>query len=123
MSGGADRVALEGLRLLVREWIREILAEERPATPGAAEGFIEPAEAGRRIGVKAAAVRKAIKEGRIPAVKLPGHRGWKIKPSDLAALVAGASSTDALPLHSPPLDFTQERARRLAASVPRGQKP
>ncbi len=122
MSGAADRVALEGLRLLVREWIREILAEERPATPVAAEGYIGASEAARRAGVKAAAVRGWIKSGRLPATKVERVRGFKIKPSDLDAFLSGGVSTDAPPLHSPPVDFTQERALRLATSIPRGQK-
>jgi helix-turn-helix protein len=118
MNGASDRVVLEALSLFVRQVVREVLAEERPSSSAAAEAFIGPAEAGRRLGVKAAAVRAAIKAERLPAVKLPGHRGWKIKPSDLAALVAGAESTHAPP-PNPAVDFTRERARRLAASVPR----
>jgi excisionase family DNA binding protein len=118
MSDAADRVALEGLRLLIRQELRALLAEERPTSPAAVEGFIGCAEAARRAGVEAATVRGWVKAGVLAAVKPPGTRGWKIKPSDLDAFLA-RPSTGLEPVHSPPVDLAGERARRLAASIPR----
>ncbi len=115
----ADRVALEGLRLFVREIVREVLTEERPASPAAAEGYIGAAEGARRAGVKPATVRGWIKAGLLVATRVPGVRGWKIRPSDLDTFLTGAQSTGAQPGNSPPVDLA---AHRLAASIPRGRK-
>lgn len=122
MSDTADRVALEGLRLLIRQEVRALLAEERPASPAAVEGFIGAAEAARRAGVEAATVRGWVKAGILTATKVPGVRGWKIKPSDLAAFLAGVQAGGE-PHNSPaPVDLAGERAKRLAQSIPRGRK-
>ncbi len=113
----ADRVALEGLRLLIRQELRALLAEERPTSPAAAEGFIGCAEAARRAGVEPATARGWIKARILTATKVPGVRGWKIKPSDLNAFLAGVQAGSDSVLR--PVDLAGERARRLAASIQR----
>ncbi len=117
----ADRVALEGLRLFVRQVVREVLAEARPTSPASTEGFIGAAEVARRLDVEADRVRRWVKAGILTATKVPGVRGWKIKPSDLDAFLAGAQSTGAEPHDSPPVDLAGERAKRLAASIKRNR--
>ncbi len=114
----ADRVALEGLRLFVRQVVREVLAEERPASPAAAEGFIGCAEAARRAGVEPATVRGWVKAGLLAAVKPPQTRGWKIRPADLDAFMQSRGTAGALP-PADPIDLT---AHRLAQSISRGRK-
>jgi excisionase family DNA binding protein len=119
LSDAADRVALEGLRLFVASVVRQVLAEERPAFPAAVEGYIGCGEAARRAGVEPATVRQWIKAG-LPAVKPPGTRGFKIRPSDLDAFLLRSPQAGANPADStPPVDLAGERARRLAASIPR----
>jgi excisionase family DNA binding protein len=113
----ADRVALEGLRLLIREVVHEVLREERPSSPAAAEGFIGCPEAARRVGVKPATVRTWIKAGTLAATQVPGVRGWKIRPADLDSFMQGGT-TSVLP----PVNLGDERARRLAASIRRGER-
>ena len=84
----------------------------------AVEGFIGCAEAARRAGVEQATVRGWIKSRVLHAVKPPGTRGWKIKPSDLDAFLlrpAQAGGDTVLP----PVDLAGERAKRLAASIQR----
>lgn len=119
MSDAADRVALEGLRLLIRQELRALLAEERPTSPAATEGFIGAAEAARRVGVEASTVRGWVKAGLLPAVKPPQTRGWKIRPADLDAFLLRSPQAGAEPHDSSPVDLAGERARRLAASIPR----
>lgn len=120
MNDAADRVALEGLRLFIRQELRAILAEERPTSPAAAEGYIGASEAARRAGVEPAAVRRWVKAGRLAAVKPPQTRGWKIRPADLAAFLAGVQAGgDAVLPPADPIDLT---AHRLAQSISRGRK-
>jgi len=108
-----DRVALEGLRLFVRQVVREELAG--PATsPARPEGFVGTAEAARRAGVKADTVRAWVARGILPATLIPGARGYKIRGSDLDALLSG-QSRGTEPAH--PVDLAAERGRRLADSV------
>ncbi len=111
-----DRVALEGLRLFIREVVHEVLAEERPTSPAAVEGYIGATEAARRAGVEPAAIRRWVKTGILVATKIPGARGWKIRPSDLAALMSGVQGGSA---PADPIDLT---AHRLAQSISRGRK-
>ncbi|SRR6266542_628619 len=118
MNDAADRVALEGLRLLIRQELRALLAEERPTSPGAAEGFIGCAEAARRAGVEQAAVRRWVKSGLLAAVKPPQTRGWKIRPADLDAFMQSRGTAGVLP-PADPIDLT---AHRLAQSIARGHK-
>lgn len=118
MSDTADRVALEGLRLFVRQIVRDVLAEEHPASPAATDGFVGTAEAARVLGVEQAAIRALVKSGRLPAKKLPGVRGWKVRRSDLEAFVTGPQQTDPTRV-LPPVSLT---ARRIAMSIHRGEK-
>lgn len=117
MSDTADRVALEGLRLFVRQIVRDVLAEEHPASPGATDGFVGTAEAARVLGVEQAAIRALVKSERLPAKKLPGVRGWKVRRSDLEAFLAGGQSEGDGPVPDP-VNFT---ARRIAASINKGR--
>ncbi len=118
MSASADRVALEGLRLFIREVVHEVLTEERPTSTAAVEGYIGCTETARRAGVEPAAVRRWVKAGLLAAVKPPGTRGLKIKPADLDAFMQSRGTAGVLP-PADPIDLT---AHRLAQSIARGHK-
>lgn len=115
----SGRVALESLRLLIREVVREELAAAT-APLARPEGFIGTKEAARRAGVKQPTILDWIARDILPATRVEGARGFKIRPSDLDAVLSGKYA-GANPAPSKPVDFAGERARRLAASIPRGE--
>jgi excisionase family DNA binding protein len=116
MAGDTDRMAIEALRVFVRQVVREAIAESAAAAPRP-EGFIGTAEAARRAGVKQDTILSWISRDILPAARIEGARGWKIRPTDLDAVLSG-KHTGAPP--ADPVDLAGERARRLAASIPRG---
>jgi len=81
-----DRLALEALRLLVRQVVRDELHGAAPAT-SAPEGFLGTTEAARRTGVGADAVLGWIAKGLLPATKPPGTKSWRIRPAELDAFL------------------------------------
>jgi excisionase family DNA binding protein len=101
--------------LLAEEIAERVVARVAAQAPRQVEGFIGAAEAARRAGVEQATVRHWIKSGALPAVKREGLRGWKIKPADLEAFLAGTKQAGS-PAVLPPVDLT---ARRIAMSIPR----
>lgn len=115
MSGDADRLVMEALKVLVRQAVREALAEAHADAPRP-EGFIGTAEAARRAGVKQETILAWIARDLLPAAKIEGSKGWKIRPADLQAVLAGQSVG---PRPAPVADLAQERGRRLAESVRR----
>lgn len=117
--GDADRMAVEALRVFVRGIVRETLAEAAAAAPKA-EGFIGTAEAARRAGVKQATVVDWISRDLLPAARIEGSKGFKIRPCDLEAVLAGQSKGGGPATPREPVDLTAERGRRLAESVKRG---
>jgi excisionase family DNA binding protein len=117
VSGDADRVALEGLRLFVRQVVREALAEAGAGAPKQ-EGFICTAEAARRAGVKQPTILDWIARDLLPATRIEGSRGFKIRPTDLDAVLAG-QSRGLQPANA--VDLAAERGKRLASSVLRGR--
>ncbi|WP_041453470.1 helix-turn-helix domain-containing protein [Anaeromyxobacter dehalogenans] len=114
--GDADRMAIEALRVFVRGIVREALAEAGAAAPRP-EGFIGTAEAARRAGVKQETILAWIGKDLLPASRVEGAKGWKIRPADLEA-VLGGQQTGSRPAASV-ADLAQERGRRLADSVKR----
>lgn len=117
--GDADRMALEALRVFVRSIVREALAEAAAAAPRV-EGFIGTAEAARRAGVKQATVVDWISRDLLPASRVEGSKGFKIRPSDLEAVLAGQSKGTGPAPSREPVDLAAERGRRLAETVKRG---
>lgn len=113
MSGDTDRMAIEALRVFVRGIVRDALAEAGAAAPRP-EGFIGTAEAARRAGVKQETILAWIAKDLLPASRVEGAKGWKIRPADLDA-VLGGQQTGSRP--APVADLAQERGRRLADSV------
>jgi excisionase family DNA binding protein len=114
VSGDADSVALEGLRMFVRQVVRDELA--RVATAPRPEGFIGTREAARRAGVKQDTILDWIARDLLPASRIEGARGFKIRPVDLDAVLAGQHAGEQPPN---PVDLTAERGKRLALSVSR----
>lgn len=113
MIADSDRLALEALRMLVREVVRQELAATSPAA-GAPEGFIGTAEAARRAGVAPDAVLEWITKGLLPATKPGGTKAWRIRPAELDEFLAGRSKGVA------PVSIEAkraERAARIAAAV------
>lgn len=115
--GDADRMAVEALRVFVRGIVREALAEAGASTPRP-EGYIGSAEAARRAGVKQATILEWIGRDLLPASRVEGAKGWKIRPADLEAVLSG-KHTEAQPPN--PVDLAQERGRRLADSIVKGK--
>jgi excisionase family DNA binding protein len=118
MSVEADRLALEALRLLVRQVVRDELRGASPATP-ATEGFIGTAEAARRAGVGADAVLTWIAKGLLAATKPPGTKSWRIRAEDLDALLAGR--TGAKPVSLEAKRAERREARRVSRAGRRGE--
>lgn len=112
---------------LVRDELRAIFSEAAGAARAEDEGFIGVPEAARRAGVKPRAVRAWIASGLLHAAKLPGAKGWQIRPADLAQVGAGeAVQAD----HAPVLDLQahaakqrQARADALAAAARKERDP
>jgi excisionase family DNA binding protein len=112
MSAESDRLALEALRLFVRQVVRDELAAA-PAAPAAVEGFIGTAEAARRAGVMPDTVLNWIARGTLPATRPPGLKAWRIRSSDLEAVLTESGG-------GPPVNIAAkrvERAVRIAAAV------
>jgi excisionase family DNA binding protein len=116
MSGDADSVALEGLRMFVLQVVRDELA--RAAVAPRAEGFIGTREATRRAGVKQDTILEWIARDLLPASRIEGSRGWKIRPADLEAVLSG-QSRGVEP--ACPVNLAAERGKRLASSVLRNR--
>lgn len=116
MSTESDRLALEALRLFVRQVVRDELVAAAPAAP--AEGYLGTAEAARRAGVATDTIGEWIARGILPATRPPRTKAWRIRPADLEAVLSERSG--AQPLH---LDAKRaERAARLAASLRGGER-
>jgi excisionase family DNA binding protein len=116
VSGEADRVALEALRMFVRAVVREELAVAS-ANVARPEGFIGTREAARRAGVQQDTILAWIGRDLLPATRVAGARGFKIRPADLDALLSGQSRGTP---PADPVDLAGERAKRIASSIPRG---
>ncbi len=100
----------------IREVVRQELAEL--ATAPRVEGYISTAEAAQRAGVAGDTIRSWIARGVLEGTRPPGTKGWRIRPADLQAVLAGGEST---PL--PPVRLEERRqnlARRLAEGVDGG---
>jgi excisionase family DNA binding protein len=52
------------------------------------EGYITTAEAARLLGQHQDTIGRQIREGRLPATKLPGGN-WRIRRSEIQALLEG----------------------------------
>jgi excisionase family DNA binding protein len=111
-----DALALEGLKLLVREVVREALQEAQGASQPA-EGYILTAEAARRAGVGADAVLGWISKGLLPATKPQGAKSWRIRPADLDRFLESTG-----PQPAPPLDLDEQRRVRAARLAGRGTR-
>jgi excisionase family DNA binding protein len=103
--------------LLAEEIAERVVARVAAQAPRQVEGFIGCAEAARRAGVEDATVRHWIKSGALAAAKRDGVRGWKIKPADLEAFLAGVELEGAKPVPDP----VNLAARRIAASINQGR--
>lgn len=110
----ADALALEALKMLVRETVREELQAAQGA-PQPVEGYIGTAEAARRAGAAADTVLAWIAKGVLPATKPQGSKSYRIRPSDLERYLENTGGT---PTH-PPADLELER--RVRASRLTGQ--
>ena len=115
---GRFRVALEGLRLLIRQELRALLAEERPPSTAGSDTYVGTEEAARILDVEQASVRAWVKSGRLTARKLDGVRGWKIRRSDLGRRSSRARA-GGQPAVLPPTNLAAERAKRIAATIQR----
>lgn len=104
-----------GFEAMVERIVRRVLAQERATSPAVAEGYLGTREAARRAGVQPDTIRDWIKTGLLTATKPAGVRGFRIRPSDLDAVLTGRAATGGTPL----VDLAGERARRLADSIPR----
>jgi excisionase family DNA binding protein len=112
VSAESDRLALEALRLFVRQVVRDELAAA-PAAPAAVEGFIGTVEAGRRAGVRADTILEWIERGTLPATRPARTKQWRIRPSDLEAMLSERGG-------GPPVSIAAkrvERAARIAAAA------
>lgn len=115
-GGDADRLVLEGLRLLVREVVREVLAEA-PAT-GSTSRPLGTAEVAARAGVSADTVRSWAAKGLLRASRPPGVRDLRFDPADVEAFLL--RSTGSPPTNTPAApvsDLRQVRAKRLIDSL------
>lgn len=65
--------------------------ESRPEPIVLPRALLTPKEAGQRLGICGASVRKLIREGHLRAVK-PPVGGIRIRPSDLEAYIDGLES-------------------------------
>ena len=102
-----------GFEAMIERIVRRVLAQERATTPAAVAGFIGTREAARRASVQPDTIRDWIASGILPAAKPKGVRGFRIRPSDLDAVLMGRNTG------AQPLDFVAKRAARLAASIQR----
>lgn len=92
------------------------VAQEATQAP---EGLISTAESARRSGMRQATILAWIARGTLPATKPQGSRGYRVRPSDLAAVLAGkggAERTGTEP-HPAPVDLAGERGRRLGEAL------
>lgn len=80
----------EELRALVRDAVREALAD-RPAASSAAE-WLDTESAAALLGVNARTITKRATAGQIPGAKI--GKLWRFRRSDLERLLVGS---DALP--------------------------
>lgn len=117
MNRSARLEAIVGL--LVEEIAERVTARVSAEAPRQVEGYIGVAEAARRTGDSEETIRDRIKAGKLPAVRPPGSRGYKIRPEDLERFMGGAVQAVASPVlpPAPPADLTAERTRRIVDSI------
>lgn len=119
MSGNTRLAELIGAAFL--EAVERAVAahlQERPAvTAPAPEGLIGTAEASRRAGVAADTVLEWIRAGILPASRPPGTKSWRIKPTDLEAILSERRGVGPVE----PVRLDAARAARAAHLIgPRG---
>lgn len=96
-----------------RDEVRAALALQRPA-----EALLTTREVARRASAKPDTILSWIARGDLPATKPAGAKGWRVRPVDLEAFLAGASKG----AEPHPIRLEERRAQaaaRLAETVRR----
>lgn len=110
-------VVVAALDALIKQRVAEAL-QARQAPGPRPEGLLTTREVAQRLGLKQDAALSLIARGLLPAVRPPGMKGWRTRPADLEAYLAGQSrgeSPTSLDAHR------QAKAAQLAAAALRAK--
>jgi excisionase family DNA binding protein len=97
----------DALRALIKDCLREVLAESRAPV---AEGYLSVNQAAELAAVTAGTIRDWVRAGRLP--RFVAGRHLRVKRADLEALLAGGGRRDLPdPEQAALADFHRERRR------------